>query len=303
MSEIQETTNEILWSLWSEMGVPGGGRRHSHMLADPEPVIVFTPHLASRDSRLLGLVFDWCVAHADLLSKSRIKSIAHSAPKEVQHTLARFNGALKNHGVRWTPVDEPGSFDTHRHAIPLPLERPSLMRLRMRALVGVSTRAEILTELLAARTPNLSADELTVPGTTRRSTDRVIAELIHGNFLTVFGKQRGRRFTLTNRSDFLSLLGHDTDRPRCSPMDWQRLIQAVWHINMLSSCSSLSTSLRRVEAVRSRNALSQLMKAIHQSEPPIVSGREDAFEQLMYWSTSRIGEWSRGVLGFLTEPS
>jgi hypothetical protein len=26
MNEIQNATNEILWSLWSEMGVPGGGR-------------------------------------------------------------------------------------------------------------------------------------------------------------------------------------------------------------------------------------------------------------------------------------
>jgi hypothetical protein len=294
MNEIQEATNEILWSLWSELGVPGGGRNHSHLLADPEPLIALTPHLASADSRLLGLVFDWCVAHADILSKSRMKAIASTASKEAQHALARFNGALLHHGVQWSPVGEPGPFDTDRQFIALPIERPSLLRLRMRSLVGVSARAEVLTELLVARQSTLSVDELTVAGTTRRSTDRVIAELVQGNFLAVHGKQRGRRFALTNRLAFISLFGHDTVEPPCFPVDWHRLLRAVWHINALQSCSGLSESLRRVEAVKVRNELAQLMKAIHQAEPPIVSGREDAFEQTIRWSTTRIVEWAKG---------
>ena len=300
MKAIQKATNEILWSLWSELGVPGGGRKHSHVLADPEPLIAFTPHLASADSRLLGLVFDWCVVHANILSKSRIKAIARTASKEVQHALARFNGALLHHGVRWSPVGEPGPFDTNRRFIALPIERPSLLRLRMRSLVGASARAEVLTELLVARQRTLSADELTVAGTTRRSTDRVVAELVQGNLLAVHGKQRGRKFALTNRSAFLSLVGHDTVAPPCSTMDWHRLLHAVWHINALKSCAGLSESLRRVEAVKVLNALAQLMKAIHQGEPPIVSGREDAFEQTIRWSTTRIGDWAKGEsFGFL----
>ncbi len=294
MNEIRKATNEILWSLWSELGVPGGGRNHSHFLADPEPLIAFTPQLAATDSRLVGLVFDWCVAHANILSKSRIKAIARTSSNEVQTALARFNGALEQHGVRWSPVGEPGSFDTDRKFMALPIERPSLLRLRMRSLVGASARAEVLTELLVAKQRTLSADELTVSGTTRRSTDRVIAELVLGNFLAVHGKQRGRKFALTNRSAFVSLVGHDTVQPPCSPMDWHRLLHAVWHINALQICAGLSKSLRRVEAVKARNELAQLMKAIHQSEPPIVSGREDAFEQTIHWSITRISAWSKG---------
>jgi hypothetical protein len=294
MNEIRKATNEILWSLWSELGVPGGGRNHSHLLADPEPLIAFTPHLASADSRLLGLVFDWCVAHANLLSKSRIKAIARTSSKEAQHALARFNGALLHHGVRWSPVGEPGSFDTDRRVVALPIERPSLLRLRLRSLVGASARAEVLTELLVAGQRTLSADELTAAGTTRRSTDRVIAELVRGNFLAVHGKQRGRKFALSNRRAFISLLGHDTVEPPCSPMDWHRLLHAVWHINTLQRFAGLSESLRRVEAVKVRNALAQYMKALHQGEPPIVGGQEDAFEQTTRWSTTRIGEWARG---------
>ncbi len=294
MNKIQRATNEILWSLWSELGVPGGGRTHSHLMADPEPLIVYSPHLAAADSRLLGLVFDWCVAHANILSKSRIKAIARTSTKEVQHALARFNGALEHHGVRWFPAGEPGPFDMDRQFIALPIERPSLLRLRMRSLVGASARAEVLTELLAARQSTLSANELTVPGISRRSTDRVIAELVQGNFLAVHGKQRGRKFALTNRPAFVALVGHDTVSPLCSPMDWDRLLHATMQINALKSCTELSETLRRVEAVKVRNELAQLMKATHQSEPPIVSGRADAFEQIVTWGTTRIGEWAKG---------
>jgi hypothetical protein len=164
----------------------------------------------------------------------------------------------------------------------------------MRALAGVSARAEVLTLLLSTEQNTFTADDLMVPGVSRRSVERVVAELVQGGFLTLHGKQRGRRFTLNNRLAFAALFGHTAAEPLCFPVNWHLLLRAVVHFNALQHCAGLSESLRRVEAVKIRNELTQLMKEIHQSEPPIVSGRANAVDQIVSWATARIGEWAKG---------
>jgi len=301
MNRIRTATGALLWSLWTELGLPGAERHHSHLLSDPEPLIVFTPFLAASDSRLLGLVFDWCAAHADHLSVTRIKALADTVPEDVRQSLMRFNGALEREGIRWSPTGSPGPFEVGRRRMALPLERPSLLRLRLRFLAGVSARAEVLTELLVAGRTRLSSEELAIPGITRRSTDRVIAELVKGGFLTVHGKQRGRRFSLINQNALSSLFGHGREIPLSAPMNWHALLQAVVLMHFLQGIDGLQESVRRVEAVRLRHSLAQNLKAIRQDPPPVVTGRMDAFLLLLDWCVALVSGWADGRPGLAGE--
>lgn len=294
MSNFQTETREMLWSLWAELGVPGGGRKHQHLLIDPEPLIVCTPHLASNDNRLVGLAFDWCVAHSDLISKSRIAAIARISPTEVQKALREFNGALASHGVNWSPKGKSQSIQISRKTVALPLERPSLLRLRIRTLVGVSARAEVLTTLLRAEHQRLTIEELTAPGVSKRSVERVIADFVRGDFLVVHGNRRGRRFSLRNHEGLSILLGNDSTTKLPTVINWYLVFLATVMITALQASDSQSASLRRIEAVKARKTLAQILRTIHQPEPPNLTGQENAFERLVEWGTSLIGDWANG---------
>src|SRR5687768_9533464 len=101
-----DPVHTMLWAAWSELGVPGG-RETAAEAADPEPLIAFTPHLAADEPRLLGLVFDWCLAHQAWISATRLAGCVAAASPEVQVAAGRFNAALWEHGVRWNPRTNP----------------------------------------------------------------------------------------------------------------------------------------------------------------------------------------------------
>jgi hypothetical protein len=150
MVELQELIEKLLWSLWSELGVPGGGRAHRHLVQDPEALIAFTPYLAEGETRLIGLALDWCTAHADQISKSRLLGLSKLLPNAAQQSLGRFNRALSSRGIEWHPWAEAWAVDYEpgRRRIALAKERPGLLVFRLRALAGVTTRADVLTRLL-----------------------------------------------------------------------------------------------------------------------------------------------------------
>lgn len=294
MSNLQTITREMLWSLWTELGVPGGGRKHQNILLDPEPLIVNTPHLAADDNRLLGLAFDWCVAHSDLLSKSRIAALARVSTTEIQKSLGAFNSALASYGVNWFPKGESQLLQTSRMTMALPLDRPALLRLRMRTLVGVSARAEVLTTLMSADHRQLTIEELTAPGISRRSVERVISDLVLGNFLAVNGNKRGRRFSLRGQEGLSVLPGYDSESRIPTVINWHLVLSATTLITALQASDSQSAGLRSVEAVKARKTLAEILRTLHHPEPPNLSGQNDPFKKLVEWGTSLVGDWANG---------
>jgi hypothetical protein len=294
MNPLRESAIDLLWSLWSELGVPGSGRRHGHLLLDPEPLIVSTPCLAGEDNRLLGLASDWCAARADLISRPRMTALVRAAQPPVREAFLKFAGALVPCGIKWTSITAPEVYSVQRRVIAMPLERPALLGMRMRMLVGVSARAEVLTRLVAARSHPLSIIELTPSGISRRSVERVIAELELGSFLSVKGGQRRRKFALNEGRAFAAMLGIDDFAAAPAFVDWQLLFPAIFGILALSDCGTLPEGLRRVEAARHRGELARFMSALGLREPPQISGRSDAFERMMQWGSGVLAAWAAG---------
>ncbi len=284
---------DLLWSLWTELGVPGSVRRHQHVLMDPEPLIVFTPHLAATDPRLMGLVFDWCRTNAAYISKQRIAAIAKTAPKGVTGSLKRFNGSLALHGVRWLPTGSPESFTVERHKLSPSFERTALLKLRMRCLAGVSIRAEVLTMLLCSEGKSVSVDELTVSGVSRRSVERVVVEFIEGQFIRVLGKKRGRRFQLAGRQAFATFIQENGLFELPKPVNWHLVFDSICLLNAMEQ-SDLSESLQRIEAVKLRGEIAGRMIALNQPGPPVLSGKQDAADQIIAWGHERITDWCEG---------
>ncbi len=291
MRELEEAIRDLLWSAWVELGIPGTVRRHDSVALDPEPLVVFTIRLAAGDPRLLGLVYDWCGCHGSWLSVSRIAGIARAAPEYVRNDFARFSSALATEGLHWRPrADPPLPLVRDRKAIALPLERPALVALRLRCLAGVSTRAEVLGCLLATGSVHADAARLTPGGVSRRSVERVLADLEAAGLVVRVGEERRRRYRLREAALVSRLLGSSD----LTWVDWRRLLEFASVLREVALNPDPSAKLRRVQAVSAASALSTLAGWLPELGPIDVSGREDAFERLLSWGTTAVRRFAEG---------
>ncbi len=282
MNEFREQTKRLLWSLWSEMGVPGGGRVHRQIVLDPEPLIAFTPHLARQDNRLMGLAFDWCAHHAGKISKSRLAGLSKLLSDPVRQRLAGFNGALASQGVHWRPQGERLDLTLDRDKIALPLERPPLLIFRIRAFAGVSARADVLVRLLFCAQGGADVSSLTPPGTSRRNVERVLAEFRQAGLVLVHGSPRRSRFRLSEPASFAKM----TNAEDLIFWDWHRALTVLDLLHGLIQPESTSPRLRRIHAVSTRKKIAEQTASQEWEQPPRLEGREDAFEALLEWGTA-----------------
>jgi len=148
--EVDALALDLGWSQWSELGLDGGARRHDWQAIDLEALIIFTAHLGSADNRLRASAIDWCITHSRFASAFRLRNLAEHSSPATGEAFGSFAATVRAHAkAPW-----PGSGDPltllHPGRIGSPdLRRPSLVQLRLRALVGVSARSEILKLMLA----------------------------------------------------------------------------------------------------------------------------------------------------------
>lgn len=143
----------MAWSLWNELGVTGTLRRHQDQAVDLEPLILFTAWLAGqRDRRLWEEVVDWCSAQHELVNVARLRRLYGTAGGEVQSAFGVLAAAVNANTPRagWPYASTIGVAGGSGKSQPPELERPALLQLRLRALFGVTSRAEVIRLLLVA---------------------------------------------------------------------------------------------------------------------------------------------------------
>jgi hypothetical protein len=141
---------ELATSLWSELGVDGTIRNHDWQAIDLEPLILFTAWIGATDRRLRTRSIEWSIANFRLASAIRMRNLARRASHATRESLGQFAATVNAHSnAPWPAEGKPiGLLPTMPVETP-DLRRPSLLQLRLRALVGVSARAEVIRLLLA----------------------------------------------------------------------------------------------------------------------------------------------------------
>lgn len=149
--EIDGLALDLAWSLWGELGVEGRRqRRHYRQAIDLEPLIIFTAAIGNLDSRLRANSMDWCIANARFASAFRLRNLAEKASPDTRAAFGRYAATVKaNANVPWPSLGDPLAMWASERIGEPDLRRPSLIQLRLRALTGVSARAEILKLMLA----------------------------------------------------------------------------------------------------------------------------------------------------------
>ena len=77
---ISRATTDLLWSLWTELGVNGVVRKHAQVIIDPEALLLFSPLLVASEPRLLELIYSWSVKHHGLIAPSRLSGLRKTLP-------------------------------------------------------------------------------------------------------------------------------------------------------------------------------------------------------------------------------
>lgn len=283
---IRDGVLDLAWSLWTELGIPGVARNHTHLVVDPEPLIVATPTLAAADPRLLEQAFGWCTTHADRISASRLKGLLTGSSPSVAELFSSFSLGLRDHGVRWPATGSPDPWSPLGSvpAPPLPLDRPAMLRFRLRALCGVGARADVLVELLTSGGIWRSAAELAALGYTKRNVARVLSELDDAGIVASRTEGNTRRFRLARSTPLQDLVAAD----ELAAPAWHHLFGVFVDLLGLLEHEHDPAAVRRVEASKLRERLVGPCRMLSLDGPPPTRGVPDAWDLLVTWGASRV---------------
>jgi len=287
-----EALQELGWSVFTELGVPGVVRHHQGIALDPEPIVVAAPSLFKLDPRLRDQVYGWCASHAGRLSVSRLQGLSRELSGPARTEFCRLAATLRKHAkVRWPDDGEPSWVRPPEvKARRLPLERPALLRFRVRALCGVGARADVLSELIARYGAWTRASDLAHEGYSKRAVAGILSELTEAAVARQVAEGNALTFQLSRPENLRKLLrADDLGYP-----PWRRITTTVLLFLDLAGVADASAAVRRVEANKRREALRRLADQMWLDTPPVTRGNPEAWEELMSWATSTAVDLANG---------
>lgn len=289
----------FLWSLWTELGVPGPSRRHANAVIDPERLIIATPLLARDDPRLSDLAFAWCFQQAHRVSSSRISALLREARTDVRSAAEQMLGELAGEGVvlaRAEPRPSPRPRDFR--SLLVQVERPALLRLRVRALVGVSGRADVLTALLSSPSTWASAGDLDDAGIAKRNVARILSELAEAGIAHARRRGNVHEFRLAHAA----ALGELVAVPAFAVFPaWRSIFDWMHLVDELSGLPMDRPATLRVEVARRRDMMESIAATLGLAKPTHLLASEQSTRALLTWGNEVAEDIAAGV-GPLWEP-
>lgn len=261
---------DLGWSLWTELGVPGVVREHRHVVVDLEVLVLLTPLLAKGDSRLELEALRWCRHHGQWLSTSRLKGLMRGLSSGMRSEVQGFLDACRAPASSAPPC--------------LRLERPSLLQLRLRTLCGVGARADTLGFLLGRQGRPASAGEIAWLGYSKRTVSGILTELTAGGLVNRFKQGNRQLFDLARPAELEVLLQAEGLRW----VDWRAALGLLGGIEDLACLEEKTSAVRRVRAVELREVLVPFADRLHQARPPRVAGEPHSYEQMLDWANATL---------------
>ena len=283
----------LAWGAWTELGVSGWTSTHTDWAVDPEPLILFTAWLGDAEPRLRDEATDWCVQNWRHISKARLKNLLREQPDDVAAAFGAFAATVGAHAaISWPGATHPRRYAvTGRSKVPH-LDRPSLVWLRLRALFGVSARAEILRCFLAQAGGAMTVAALAVgTGYTKRNVGEECDTLQRAGVLMV--RARGNRFyySLLRRTELKAFVG---EMPAVLP-DWTAILNVARELVGLerrSECKELTT--HPVHARKTLRLIRDDLDDLHIDAPAEHVQGADLWPALRQLGDVHLGAWSIG---------
>ena len=290
--ELRGFISELLWRQWSALGVSGQVVPAGKAIVDPEALLLFSSVFARKDARLFDEIADWLDqngAWVNLLRLGRIQEEHGLGDPSVLGALAEHLTGRSVH-ARWkvlakAPKQEgPGSLLFPHLAAPVridttfsrwgwqrpPLEfrglsktprsdLPAAFLVRLRALFGLQSRAEVMAWLLSHGSghPAHIAREI---GYFRGSIQNVLNELEVSGLVRSVRDGREKRFIAPREPwRFLTVgdPGEEPQFPRWVP--WAVIFTLIRRLHELSTTQAFASYSLDLQSIELRRHVSPLM--------------------------------------------
>jgi hypothetical protein len=223
----------LVWRQWSALGLSGYSASEETGVVDPEALLLLTLTLGRYDARLFDEVLDWLEVNGDFLNVQRLQNLLkqHNFQAKAQlSAVAERLGRKSTAALKWKklasaysldqpeplfylkdgrPLPAPSEPDDifRRHGLlrppiklrgyaqPFPSDGMPSLLLRLRALLGVNVRCEILCLLGAVDEihPSIVAKQV---GHAPRTTQSALAEMARSGAVQVRSTAREKVYSL-----------------------------------------------------------------------------------------------------------
>ena len=317
-----ETLLGFLWREWTALGVAGHGRVTLCHAIDPEALLLFTCSLGRYDQRLFDEVMDWLAQNGRFLNVQRLRNILRKEAfggGEVLGAIADWL-AQRESPMKWKllakqkmpketlqplfyfPDGRPFPQSTNNDAIflkhgfarnlleprgysqPFPANATSSLFLKMRALIGVNTRSDVLTYLALNSTghPREVARELNY---SQKAIHDVMTDLACSGLVLSSKGARERTFRLAPEGVTL-VVGNSGE---LEWLNWPILLataETVWRLTEGPHTSNLSPNVAQSEILLTMEPLLERLTRVRWAPVLTTVGRGDGIAQLQAFKTA-----------------
>jgi hypothetical protein len=290
---------DLAWSLWAELGVSGWSRRHEGIAIDLEPLIIATAYLGTYDARLQTESLDWCVLNARFISAVRLRNLLPTFGHPTALAFNSFGATIRSHSPRtlnWPTVltsDILRFEPTGRSSVP-DLDRSALVQLKLRAVFGISARAEIVLRMLPEPARPFGISELSMYTAYRKDniSDALdllaLAKVVERNVMTTAGSTQV--FRLRAEKGLQALL---VELPGAEGYpNWAARFRVMLKILQFAVSASEDRAARAADIVGLIDDLQSDLRWVG-SYPRMGRGLDAVNEGFERWSTGLLSAWAR----------
>lgn len=234
--EILAGSVALAWDQWSQLGLSGAApSRREERAADPEALLLFTLEIGRNDPRLFDEVLDWLGVNGHLMSVQRLRNLCTDATDAalVNAALAwstrsggrtapigaipaaqleplflsipaptgKLDDTFERYGFARTPVNESGKSQAPR------MHDPISFAFRLRRLLGVGVRAEVVRALLTTRARRVSGKVINASAAfAQRNVREGLTQLQEAGVIDVVEVSDDRFYTIRH-ADWATLFG------------------------------------------------------------------------------------------------
>jgi uncharacterized protein YegP (UPF0339 family) len=287
---------DFAWDEWAQMGVLATPHRESPWAEDPEALLVFSFEVARDEPRLFDEVLDWLAVNESLVSARRMRAMCEDATDE-RLVEAALTWVGQRRGRKQTPArpqaleplfrrlqspirEEDEAFAAHgflrsrvtpsRKSQPPDLDRPINLAFRLRQLLGVSSRAEVVRCLLTLDAPWATVAVVArSAGYAKRNVQEALTALQTAHVLsaTTVGTEQRYSIDRTRWADFLGLESSPAQR------DWPQLLGALRRILRWLDQEDLDDMSTYMRASRARDLLEEIRPDLAYAGIPVEFAR------------------------------
>jgi hypothetical protein len=233
---------DFVWDEWAQMGVSATAHRESSWAQDPEALLVFTLEVARADPRLFDELLDWTLRNESLLGVRRLRAMCIDETDRalVAATISwlgrrRPRARLRSSEHSEVPGDLEPVFDGNApvgdadpdfaaNGLLRPLVQPSYKSqapdlrspinfdFRLRAMLGVGIRAEVVRIMLCVHASRMTAGALARASVyAKRNVHDALTGLADAGAISVFTVSGEQRYTI-DKPAWAALLGLAPER-------------------------------------------------------------------------------------------